>query len=514
MKKTKGNIDISVLLFPVAIMMVMAFLIALFPGRAEVFVSILNDLFVNKMGFFYILMGLFVLGCCFWVSFSRFGKTRLGETEKPLYSNFKWGSMIFTSTMAADILYWSLIEWGYYYSVNPTGTETLNELQRQQIASTYPLFHWGPIPWSFYLLPSAAYAYMFYVKKRTRQTLSEACRPILKNKADGIWGKTIDIFAIVGLLGGTATTFSLATPLMSEILSRVLHIPNSKALSIGILLFVGMLFTLAVMAGMKAIAKLAVLCVWLFVALLTYVFFAGPSLFILESGVSGLGNMLQNFIGLATWTDPLRLTGDGNLGFPQLWTIFYWAYWIAWFVATPFFVAKISQGRTIRQLILGGMFFGLAGTYTSFMVFGNFGLYQQVTARVDAAGMLAEGSVPSQIILKLFETLPAKDTVLFVFLVAMIAFYATTFDAITLVVAGFCRKSLRWDEEPQPILRAFWSFVFILLPIALIWSESTLNILKTLSVVAAFPLSLIMLLIIFSFYKELKQDECSQKEKQ
>jgi BCCT family betaine/carnitine transporter len=199
------------------------------------------------------------------------------------------------------------------------------------------------------------------------------------------------------------------------------------------------------------------------------------------------------------------LTGDGVSGFPQQWTIFYWAYWIAWFVATPFFIAKISEGRTIRQLISGSFFYGIAGTFTSFMIFGNFGLYQQVSGKVDAAGMLENGVAPSEVILSLFEQIPGTKVVLCLLILAMIAFYASTFDAITLVVAGFCKKTLKTDEQPDKKLRAFWAVVFIILPISLIWSESTLGMLQTISIIVAFPLAIIMMLIIIGFIKELRE---------
>jgi BCCT family betaine/carnitine transporter len=406
--------------------------------------------------------------------------------------------------MAADILYWSLIEWGYYYSANPKGAGALSPAELQLNASTYPLFHWGPIPWAFYILPAAAYAYMFFVKKSARQTLSEACRPIFRDKIDGFWGRLIDIVSVVGLLGGTATTFALATPLIAGSVNRVLGTSFDKPLTVIILLVIGLSFTVAVLIGMKAITRLALVCVVLFIALLSYIFFLGPTRFIIESGIAGFGNLVQNFIGMSTWTDPLRVTGDGVSGFPQQWTIFYWAYWIAWFVATPFFIAKISEGRTIRQMITGAFFFGIAGTFTSFIVFGNYGLYQQVSGKVDAAGMLERGSAPSDVILALFDQIPVSNAALCLLVLAMVAFYASTFDAITLVVAGFCKKLLHTEEQPDKKLRAFWAMVFIVLPVALIWSESTLTMLQTISIIVAFPLSIIMLIIIAGFVKSLK----------
>ena len=497
--------DLSILIFPLIIIAFLAALIFMFPQRSQFVIGELNNFFVNRVGVFYTLAGLFVLACSIYIASSKYGKIKLGDLEKPKYSGFKWGSMIFTSTMAADILYWSLIEWGYYYSSNPTGASDLSVLQQQQIASTYPLFHWGPIPWAFYILPATAYAYLFFVKKRQRQTLSEACRPIFKDKIDKGLGKVIDIISVVGFLGGTATTFALATPLMTSAVNSLFGLSADKSLTIAILLINGLIFTIAVLLGMKAIAWLAIACVAVFSILLGYVFFLGPTRFILESGVSGVGNMIQNFISMSTWTDPLRLTGDGVSGFPQQWTIFYWAYWIAWFVATPFFIAKISEGRTIRQMISGAFFYGIAGTFTSFIVFGNFGLYQQVTGKVDAASMLLNDAAPSEVILKLLEQLPGYQIVYFLLVIVMISFYATTFDAITLVVSGFCKKSLKPDEHPERKLRAIWAGVFVILPIALIWSEGTLVMLQTVSIIAAFPLAVILLIIVFGFIKQLKK---------
>jgi BCCT family betaine/carnitine transporter len=500
-----SSIDYHILFFPLCVIVFLAGLIFLFPQRAQMVIDFLNDIFVNRLGFFYILMGLIVLFGCIFFSCTKYGNIKLGSIDRPKYSNFRWGSMVFTSTMAADILYWSLIEWVYYYQANPVGTSYLSEAEHQLVASTYPLFHWGPIPWAFYILPATAYAYMFFVKGAVRQTLSEACRPILKNKTDGFLGKLIDVISIVGLLGGTATTFALATPLITDSVNKLLGISYGKGLTVIILLSIGLTFTIAVLFGMKAIAKLAVICVVLFLFLFAYVFFLGPSKFIIESGIAGVGGMIQNFIGMATWTDPLRLTGDGRSGFPQQWTIFYWAYWIAWFVATPFFIGKISEGRRIKELIGGAFFYGIAGTFTSFIVFGNFGLYQQITGKVDTVHMLDQGIPPSKIILAFFDQLPLTNIALILLVLTMIAFYASTFDAITLVVAGFCRKKLFHDQYPEKKLRIFWAGVFIILPIALIWSESTLTMLQTISIISAFPLAIIMLIIILGFYKELKR---------
>jgi BCCT family betaine/carnitine transporter len=499
--KKASTINWGIVFFPLSIVLTLAGLIWAFPQRAGAVIGLLRDIFVNRFGFFYIITGLFMLIGSMAVAFSKYGNIRLGG-DKPAYSSFRWGAMIFTSTMAADIVFWSLIEWVYYFNSDPDGSG-LTLIAQQRTAATYPLFHWGPIPWSFYILPAAAYAYMFFVKARTRNTLSEACRPILKSRTDGFLGQAIDTFAIVGLIGGTATTFATTTPLIAEAVNFTFGVNWGKALTVVILLVIGMVFTTVVLMGMKAISRLAVLNVAAFVVLAMAVFFMGPTKFILESGISGLGNMVSNFFSMATWMDPLRLTGDGTLGFPQQWTVFYWAYWIAWFVATPFFIAKISEGRTLRNMITGSFFYGLSGTYISFIIFGNFGLYQQVSGKVDTSAILA-GAAPARVIVEFFRQLPLTKPLLLLLAVVMVTFYASTFDALTLVIAGFCKKNDLDTGKGELRLRIYWAAVLIILPIALIWSESTLAMLQTVSIIAAFPLGLIMYLIVFSFLRELR----------
>lgn len=510
--KNRQEIDWVLTLVPLGIIVLLFLVLLLFPQSSSNAIEFLRSIFVGKFGSFYMVFGLGIFLLSIWLAFSRFGNVKLGDIEKPRFSNFSWGAMIFTSTMAADILYWSLIEWAYYFGSTPFGLEDMSLIQKQDFASSYPLFHWGPIPWSFFILPAVAYGYMFFVKKRSRQTLSEACRSTIGKKADGFLGKAIDIFSIVGLLAGTATTFSLATPLLSLLVSTSLGIPQSTALTIGILMLIALVYTVAVTIGLKAISNLANVCIVFFLILAGIFIFFGPKVYMIESGITGFGKMVNEFFSMATWMDPLRLSGTGGSGFPQDWTVFYWAYWIAWFVATPFFIGKISEGRTIKQTILGGLTCGLLGTYTSFTVFGNFGLFQQVSGKIDAAGMLIEGAAPAQVILQIFNQLPVSKFAMGILAIAMIAFYASTFDAITLVVSEYSIKKLEKDEEAPRFLKVFWALIFIVLPIALIFNESTLSMLQTFSIVAAFPLALIMILIIYSFFKDLIKDVAADKQ--
>ncbi len=493
------KIDWVVTVIPFVGITFLALLFVVLSDESTIILYKLRDLLTNNLGFYYILLGLGIFLTSLYIAFSKFGDIKLGTLEKPRFSNFSWGTMIFTSTMAADILYWSLIEWGYY--VNEPHITTMGGAQ--DWASTYTLFHWGPIPWGFYIVLASAFGFMIHVRGRNKQKFSEACRPVLGNKVDGLLGKLIDLIAVFALLAGTATTFSMATPLLAASLSRVFNIPSSIGLTIVILLVIAFIYTITVLFGIKGISNLANLCTYLFFALLLYFLIGGgEAVYIIETGITSLGNLVQNFISMSTWMDPLRTSGDGLSGFAQNWTIFYWAYWMVWCVATPFFVGIISEGRTIRNMILGGYFWGISGTFTSFIVFGNFGLAQQMKHGLDIASRLTSESDVPQIILSIFDALPFTNAGLILLVVTMIAFYATTFDALTMVVSYYSYKTLEPGDEPDKKIRIIWAILFIVFPIALIFSEKSLNNLQTVSIIAAFPIGIIILLIIASFFKD------------
>ncbi|AGT42563.1 BCCT family transporter [Treponema pedis] len=500
------EIDWLITAVPLTVIIAVAFFLLKLPDSSMRIVDSLWYVFVNKFGFFYMLLGLGLVITAIGLAFSKYGKIKLGNIEKPRYSDFEWGSMIFTSTMAADILYWSLIEWAYYFRETPFGMKNLTFAEKQDWASAYPLFHWGITPWAFYIVPAVAFGFMLHVRGRTKQKLSESCRPIFGKHIDRGLGKLIDVFSVIGLLAGTATTFSLATPLLSLAVSSLFGIPESKILTLIILLVIAAVYTAAVLLGLKGISRLAKISVISFCILLGLVFIASPKIYIIETGITGIGKVLQNFFPMSTWMDPLRISGSEGSGFPQNWTVFYWAYWIAWFVATPFFIGTISEGRTIKNTVIGGLLCGIAGTYCSFIILGNYGLHLQVQGILDSAAAL-NNVEPSKVILQILQTLPYSKLVLTVLVVTMIAFYSSTFDAITLVIASYSQTNLEKNTEPKKGLRAFWSIVFVLLPAALILTGTSLNQLQSLSIIAAFPLGIIIILITISLFKELKSTE-------
>ena len=467
----RRQLDWITTLIPFGCILLLCLLFVVSPERSGSVLASVRFFLGDELGSYYLLIGLGSFLCSLYIAFSKYGSIKLGSLEKPKYSPFQWGSMMFTAGLAADILFYSLCEWILY--AGESRIEQMGSIQ--DWASTYPLFHWGPIPWGFYLVLAAAFGFMLHVRKRDKQKYSEACRPLLGKRVDGFVGKLIDLLAVFALLAGTATTFSLATPLLSMAVSQVLRIPQSNLLTIAILLVIGITYTVTVYFGMKGISRLAASCTYLFFALLLYVFIGGgKSRYIIETGITAIGNMTQNFIALSTWTDALRTSS-----FPQNWTIFYWAYWMVWCVATPFFIGSISEGRTIRQTILGGYFWGLSGTFTSFIILGNYGLNLQVTNSLDLISLYQASGDLYQVIITVMKTLPWSQAGLVLLAVTMIAFYSTSFDALTMVASAYSYKALPSGAEPHKNVKLFWAVLLMLFPIALIFSENSMANLQT-----------------------------------
>lgn len=495
--KIKHNkIDWMITLLPMAIIILLCILFFCMPEQSNAMLSQIRFFLGDTFGTYYLVIGLGIFLLSLFVASSKYGNIVLGsQTEKPKYSFFTWGSMMFTAGLAADILFYSFSEWILYAS-----DPHIKELGSiQDWAGVFPVFHWSLIPWGFYLVLAVAFGFMLHVRKRERQKYSEACRPLLGKHTDGILGRLIDLLAVFALLAGTATTFSLATPLMTSAINELFHLNlNSTLLTIAILIITCIVYTYSLLHGFKGIRILAKSCIYLFFVLLAFVLlFGGETKFIIENGLSSLGRMIQNFFELATFTDPQRTTS-----FPQNWTIFYWAYWMVWCVAAPFFIGNISKGRTVRQTIFGGYIFGVGSTIVSFIILGNYSLSKQVTGTADFLSIYQESGNLYDVIISIIHTLPCAPFVLVLLLITMIAFYATSFDSIALIGSCYSYHKLGENETPHKAIQFLWCVLLILLPIALVFSESSMANLQSVSIIAAFPIGAVIVLITASFIKD------------
>ena len=217
------RIDWVTTLVPFGGVTLLCLLFMIIPEESKYVLESIRQFIGDDCGIYYAILGVGIFWLSIWTAFSKYGKIRLGNIEKPQYNNFMWGTMIITSALAADIMFYSLSEWAMYAS--DSHVKAMGDMQTW--VPTFPLFHWGPIAWCFHMILAVCFGFMIHIRKREKQRFSEACRPIFKDKTDGALGRIIDIIAILAMLAGIATTFSLATPLLSAAICKVFSITDN-----------------------------------------------------------------------------------------------------------------------------------------------------------------------------------------------------------------------------------------------------------------------------------------------
>ncbi len=459
----------------------------------------------DQLGVFYLLLGVGAILFMVYIVFSDIGQIKLGTAEEdPEFSTVSWASMLFCSGIGASILYWSMVEWVYYYQTPPFQVEGgTPEAARWAVA--YGIFHWGPLAWSIYLIPALPIAYFYYVRNHSVLKISEALMPVLgEERAKGGIGKFVDVLFIFGMLGGGATTLGIAAPLITEGAHELFGVPRDLTTQVLVLMLCTLIFGYSAFVGLKnGIRALSNVNMWLSVTLLAFVFLVGPTLFMLNTGLDALGRVLDNIFHMASWTEPFaQFERFPDTHFPQDWTIFYWAWWLVFAPSVGLFIARISRGRTIKAMVVGSIFFGTLGCFLFFMVLGNYGVYLQFSGELDVVQMLnQEGATAA--IFAILKTLPASKLVILVYTVLALIFTATTFDSISYILAAVVQKEV--DEEPARWNRVFWAFALSVMPVTLMFLGG-LDTLQTASVIGGVPLLIVALLLSVSIVKAAQYD--------
>lgn len=449
--------------------------------------------------FEFLTIGLFII--LLWLMLGRYGRVKLGGVDdKPEFSRFSWGGMLFCASMGTSIMFWSIVEPLYYYTGPPFRIDA-GSTEAAEFSVAYGLFHWGISAWALYALPAVVMAYSFYVRKDRSLKISAACRGVLGKHADGFLGKAIDILVIWSMIGGLGTSLGLGVPMISAVIGDLLGIEPSLWLNIIIIAIWTIIFSSSAYLGLyKGIRKLSDWNVYMALGLALFVIIVGPTLFILSYFTNSMGLMLDNFMKMSLYTDPIA---EG--GFPQTWTVFYWA----WFAATaPFigiFVARISKGRSIRELIFNVLTWGSVGSWLYFGVFGGYAMNLELSGKVNLTEILKEQSEPA-VIVAVLNSLPLPIVVSVFFVILGFIFLATSLDSASYVIASVATKELRNGEEPARWHSMLWGILLSILAISLT-VVGGLAVVQTSSVLVSVPVLVMYVLLSVSLIKWLKQNE-------
>lgn len=464
--------------------------------------DVINASFIiltQEFGVYYIIAACVILVFLIWVSVSRYGGIVLGpDGIAPSHSRFSWAAMLFCTGIGSSLIYWGAVEWAFYYTSPPFGVEAKSD-EAILWASSYGMFHWGPVGWGFYCLPTVAFCCSYHIRRIPVLRLSAACSSVLKGQTDRWPGRVIDLLFIVGLLGTAATGLGFGTSLVSSAVTRLTGLPDGFEMQMIILIIATALIAYSVYRGLdKGIKVLSVINATLALILVAYVLITGPTGFILEMGVTSLGHLVQNFIRMITWTDPM-----GNAQFVENWTVFYYAWWIALGPFVGMFVAKISRGRTIREVILGMLGYGSVGCALFFIVLGNYALNLELHEAYPVAQQAIDES-PSAAIAAIIELLPFGSFWLAFMAVVGLIFTATTYDSASYTLSAGATRYLDPDEHPVRAHRVYWAIALGFLPAVLLFLGG-LRSLQTASVVASVPLLIVYVILGWSIVRVLKE---------
>ncbi len=378
MEKSTGNgkLDKPLFISSIIFTAIIVFFSAFNPETASKISGTMYSWVVYDAGWLVLLSGLFCLFFLLWFSFSKYGRIKLGGTDaKPDFKFSTYAFMMFTSGVGSSLIYWAMGEPMIYLASPPMYAEPFS-IEATFWAITYPLYHWGPVAWAIYCIPGVPFAYFLYNRRQKKLRLSDICEDVIgKKNANGVVGYIINILAIFGTLAAVSTGIGFCSDLIASGLNKIFGIPHTFLTQLLIVFSFVAVFTLVVLAGMKkGVAKLSDSCVYLALALGIFVLLVSNTGFIINYYFDSVGFMFQNFIRISTWLDPV-----GGEPFPHDWTAYYWAWYFAYFIMMGLFLAKISKGRTLKQMILTCIICGSLGCSFFTGIFGGYTVGNQMS---------------------------------------------------------------------------------------------------------------------------------------
>ena len=456
----------------------------------------------NDIGWFIQLAGLGALVFLMWLALSRFGSIKLGaDDDQPEFSYSTYSFMIFTAGVGAALIFWAVGEPMYYMQSPPMFAEA-GSPEASQWLITYTLFHWGPIGWAIFCLPSVPFAYYLHKKKKRNLRLSNLLEDLIgKKHANGPVGYVINVIAIFGTLGAFSTSMGLAVDLIGSGIYKVTGIPNDILLQVGLIVLFIVFYAIVMIAGMKeGVAKLANWCVYAAFLLGIFILLAGPTAFIFSYFFDSLGVMIDSFVRMSLWTDPVQQSG-----FPQAWTMYYWAWYYAYLVMMCIFLARISKGRTIKQLVLTTIFFGSAGCAFFIAIFGSYSVYSELFHVLPVLEWMNESGV-SMAVIEVINALPYGAALLVVFLIVEFFLMSTTMTSAAVSISMMTTKQLDADADPDVAVRLIWAIGIGAVSMAAFFMGGSIDTIKSMCIIVGVPMIILNIMMVMCLMKWIKQD--------
>ena len=466
------------------------------PDQAESVIGEAVARVVDWFGWFYVLLTTVVLVFVLYLAISRYGSIKLGpDHSKPQFSTFAWASMLFAAGIGTDVMFYAVAEPVSQYMAPPTGDPETVAAARE--ATVWTLFHYGISGWGLYALMGMALAYFTY-RMNLPLAVRSALYPIFGRRVDGGLGHAVDTAAVLGTIFGVATSLGIGVVFLNQGLNILFDVPVGLGAQIGLVVVAVAMAAISATTGVdRGIRFLSQLNVILALGLAAYVLLTGRTSFILNAVVMNVGDYAQTFPRKTMET----FAFDGATQWMSLWTLFFWAWWIAWASFVGLFLARISRGRTIRQFVAGTMIIPFTYIVMWISIFGNAAL-ERIRGGDDAFADAALAS-PEAGFYSLLEEYPLSGVVIAVSVFVGLLFYVTSADSGALVMGNLSSELRSVQDDAAPWLRIVWASATGLLTIAVL-AVGGIYALQYATVIFGLPFAFVIVLVILGLLKALR----------
>lgn len=490
------GLDAHPFVTPVSAGLIIIFVVltVLFQSQTQQFFSSLQSEIVRMTNWFFILVTNIYLGVVVILAFSKFGSIRLGGPDaKPEFSTSAWFAMLFSAGMGIGLMFWSVAEpVMHFQSPSPFSQLESASTEAATAAMGITFFHWGFHAWGIYALVALSLAF-FTFNRKLPLTIRSVFYPLLGDRIYGWPGNLIDTLALLATLFGLATSLGFGAQQVNSGLNFLFNVPVNIWLQVVLIAIITSFATMSVVAGLdKGVRFLSEINIYLAAGFMVFVLVAGPTVFILSSFVENLGYYFSVLPALSFWTETFEGTHwqDG-------WTIFYWAWWIAWSPFVGTFIARVSKGRTVREFVIGVLLIPSLLSFLWLSVFGGSALNIALNGGEELIQAVNEDVAIALFVM--LRELPLSWLSALVGVILVTTFFVTSSDSGSLVVDNLASGGKLDSPVPQ---RIFWAITEGVVAAVLLLGGG-LKALQTASITTGLPFALILLVMCFSLHRGL-----------
>lgn len=495
MKRNDGKIN-WVMIVPLAICLSIIIWAIVGPSSFSYAATSLMSIITSKFGWLYMLGVAAFLVFCLWLALSRYGDIKLGEdSDKPEYSLVSWFAMLFSSGMGIGLIFWGVAEPITHYTTACT-TNPFNVDNPGGWAMQKSMLHWCLHPWAIFCIIGLGLAYMSFRKKKPMLVSSIFISLFGEEKCKGITGQIIDIIAVVATVAGVCTSLGLGTLQINGGLAQLLGIPENKLVQMIIVIVISFIFTFTAAVGIeKGISLVADINMILCVVMMVLCFVLGPTIFELNIMTEGIGSYLSSIL-----SDSFTIGAFNSKQHEWLnsWTIFYWAWWVAWAPFCGCFIARISKGRTVREFVAGVLLVPAMLSLLWFGIMGGMG----INLGEKMCAIASQNSATACFIV--FLEYPLGKIISGICILLVCTFFVTSANSATFVLGMFTSEG---DLNPSGKKKTLWGVIEAAFALCLlIATNDGLNMMQTISIAGAFPFLIVMILALPAIYKALSKE--------